>query len=382
MTPWRRHLTWLARTFFTCVVNLAAASAAARAADGDLGTDLTLAAVFGSDDRTPLPSNLQPMRERLGVLFNIRQRSVCSAFCVDATTIGTAAHCLFKTSGEKAPRLADFWFARNYDTVRDYARIAGYETNAAAQNVVAGAFSLSTAPPIDATKDWAFVRLSRPVCSKGGFDIEPLPVEQILREAKAGRVFQLSYHKDFKQWQPAYSKPCAVDRTFGTVGWSAISADFNAPEHLLLHTCDTGGASSGSPLLLDTPQGPKVIGINVGTYIQSKGSTPHQLATEKGGGDAIANTGVGATAFAAQAKAFRAAIILSGAGAVRELQERLRTEGLYSGAIDGTFGPTLKVAIEGFEASARLPLSGFASEDLLSRLRLKQAGAPTKAPSR
>jgi Putative peptidoglycan binding domain len=382
MTPWRRHPIWMVRTLFTCVVTLAAASISAHAADGDVGTGLQLAAVFGTDDRTPLPGHLQPLRERLGVLFNIKQRSVCSAFCVDATTIGTAAHCLFKTSGEKAPKLADFWFARNYDTVRDYARIAGYETNAAAQNVVAGAFTLSTAPPIDATKDWAFVRLSRPVCSKGSFDIEPLPVEQILREAKAGRVFQLSYHKDFKQWQPAYSKPCAVERTFGAVGWNAIAADFNAPEHLLLHACDTGGASSGSPLLLDTPQGPKVIGINVGTYIQSKSSAPHQLATEKVAGDAIANTGVAATSFAAQAKAFRAAFILSGVGAVRELQERLRTEGLYTGAIDGTYGPTLKVAIEGFEASARLPLTGFASEDVLSRLRLKQAGATNKAPSR
>jgi hypothetical protein len=382
MTLWRGPLTLRVRTLLAVLASVASGSVPSGAEKSPVSSALQLAAVFGPDDRTTLPSQLQPLRERLGVLFNIRQRSVCSAFCVDATTIGTAAHCLFKTSGEKAPRLADFWFARNYDTVRDYARIAGYETNAAAQNVVAGAFVLSTAPPIDATKDWAFVRLSRPVCSKGGFDIEPMPVEQILREAKAGRVFQLSYHKDFKQWQPAYSKPCVVDRTFGTVGWPAIAADFNAPEHLMLHTCDTGGASSGSPLLLDTPQGPKVIGINVGTYIQSKGSAPHQLATEKVGGDAIANTGVGATAFAAQAKAFRAAAIVSGVGAVRELQERLRAEGHYGGTLDGTYGPTLKTAIEAFEAATRLPVTGFASEDVLSRLRLKQAGAASKAPSR
>jgi peptidoglycan hydrolase-like protein with peptidoglycan-binding domain len=138
----------------------------------------------------------------------------------------------------------------------------------------------------------------------------------------------------------------------------------------------------GSPLLLDTPLGPKVIGINVGTYIQSKGGVPHQLATEKVGGDAIANTGVAATAFVAQARAFRTAMILSSAGAVRELQERLRAEGFYNGTIDGTYGPALKTAIETFEASTRISVTGFASEDLLSRLRLKQAGGAQKPAGR
>ena len=248
--------------------------------------------------------------------------------------------------------------------------------------MLAGGQSLSTAPPIDATKDWAFIRLSRPVCSKGGFDIEPMPVEQVIREALAGRVFQLSYHKDFKQWQPAYSKPCQVERTFGTVGWNTIAPDFNAPEHLLLHTCDTGGASSGSPLLIETPQGPKVIGINVGTYVQSKGTAPHQLATTKGMGEAIANTAVSATVFAGTLKTFRTAHILGAVEPMKELQERLKAAGHYTGPIDGTYGPALKMAIMAFEASARVPQTGMASEDVLSRLRLQKPNSAPKAVTR
>ncbi len=372
---------WPLRTVFLGAVALL--TAAGQVCADDAGTPkLQLAAVFGADDRETLPARLQPLREKIGVLFNIRQRSVCSAFCIDASTIGTAAHCLFKTSGEKPPRLADFWFARNYDTVRDYARIAGYQTGAAAQHVVAGSFSLSTVPPIDATRDWAFIRLSRPVCSKGGIDVEAIPVEQIVREAKAGRVYQLSYHKDFKQWQPAYSKPCQIERTFGGVSWPAIASDFHSAEQLLLHTCDTGGASSGSPLLMDTPQGPRVIGINVGTYVQAKGAAPHQLATARGVGEAIANTGVSATAFAAQLKSFRTARILGGVAPMRELQERLQAAGHYSGPIDGTYGPALKTAIDAFEASVRVAQTGLASEDVLSRLRLIQATAAPKAPVR
>jgi hypothetical protein len=40
--------------------------------------------------------------------------------------IATAGHCLHGTAGERPARLADFWFARNFDTAREQARIAGY----------------------------------------------------------------------------------------------------------------------------------------------------------------------------------------------------------------------------------------------------------------
>ena len=326
-------------------------------------------AVFGTDERVALPPNLRPYREMLGVLFNVRQRTVCSAFCVAPNLIGTAAHCLYKTNGEKAPRLSDFWFARNYDAVRDYARVAGYETSTTAQNVIAGSTDLSTSPPIDATRDWAFIRLSAAVCSKGTFEIETLSVDKIIQESKAGRVYQLSYHKDFKQWQPAYSTPCLVDRSFSNVPWPTIAADFDTPENLLLHTCDTGGASSGSPLLLDTAQGPKVIGINVGTYVQSRTVLHQSRPADKPSSDSIANTGVASAAFARQLASFRNARILVGSSTLRELQERLQKIGYYYGPIDGTYGPALKLAIDSYEASANLPKTGLASEDLLARLR-------------
>lgn len=335
-------------------------------------------AVFGPDQRAPLPANLLPMREKLGVLFNVMQRTVCTAFCVAPSIIGTAAHCLYKTNGEKAPRLADFWFARNYDAVRDYARVAGYRTGASAQSVIAGSSSLSTTPPIAATKDWAFIRLSSSVCSKGVFDMEAIPVEQIIEASKAGRVFQISYHKDYKQWQPAFSKPCAFGRSFENAPWSIIAADFTGPEDLLLHRCGTGGASSGSPLLLDTPQGIKVIGINVGTYVQSRTVLRDERTTERTAGIALANTGVASAAFVGQFSTFRDAHMLGSVSAIRELQERLQKIGHYKGAIDGTYGPTVKLAIEAYEASLNLPATGLASDNILQKLRSTGPIAPGK----
>ncbi len=302
----------------------------------------------------------------------------CSAFCLAETLIGTAAHCLFRTSGEKAPKLGDFWFARGYDGVRDYARIAGHATGAAAQNVIAGSTKLSVAPPIDATSDWAVIRLARPVCSKGVLAVQPMAVDDIIKEAQNQRVFQIAYHRDFKQWRPAYSKPCGAARSYDGADWATIAADFTRPDQLILHTCDTGSASSGSPLLVETKQGPRVVGINVGTYVQSKVILREGQAAQRLKAESVANTGVAATAFAARLDAFRSAAILTTAAQIKDLQDRLKRRGHYDGPIDGTYGQSLRAAIEAFEADQKLVATGIASEALLKQLREAPVIAKTR----
>jgi len=333
-------------------------------------------AVFGADDRLSLPARYKDLQDKMGLLFNLRSRTVCTAFCVAPDLIATAGHCLFRIAGERPPRIADFWFARNYDTVRDYARIAGHGTGATAQNVMSGATTLSVRPPIDATKDWALVRLARRVCSKGVLAMRPLPTEQILAEAAANRVFQVSYHRDFTPWKLAYAKACPVSRGFESASWPTIAQDFAEPAMLLLHTCDTGGASSGSPLLLETARGPEVIGINVGTYVQSKVEMQDGHVTRRFKSDTVANTGVSSLAFAAKLDAFRQAAILGTSAQIRELQAALKQRQLYGGPVDGTYGPTLRVAIEAFEKAEGLAVTGLATQALLKRL----GGAAAERP--
>ena len=198
--------------------------------------------------------------------------------------------------------------------------------------------------------------------------VRPLPVEQILAEAAANRVFQVSYHRNFTPWRLAYSRPCAIARSFPGAEWTAIAKDFAEPGMLLLHTCDTGGASSGSPLLLDTPRGPEVIGINVGTYVQSKVVMQDGQVTRRLKADTVANTAVSAVAFAAKLDAFRQAAILGTAELIRSLQAALKQRQLYGGALDGTFGPALRAAIESYERAEGLTVTGLATEALLKRL--------------
>ncbi|HRK17402.1 MAG TPA: trypsin-like peptidase domain-containing protein [Hyphomicrobiaceae bacterium] len=338
---------------------------------GSIGRAMPVA-VFGKDDRIALPQSLSKVREGLGVLFNLRTRTVCTAFCVDAGLIATAAHCLYKPASDKQPRLQDFWFARNYDVRRDYARIAGFDTGSAGQHIASGAMSLSTTPPIDATSDWAVVKLSKPVCRGHALEVEAATPDQVIAASKAGHFFQLSFHRDYQQWRPAYSQPCVAEKTFGSVTPAQIARDFSRSEALVLHTCDTGGASSGSPLFRQAPQGPRVVGINVGTYVLSRVLTQDGKVTRKLASDTIANTGVASRAFTGAIAAMRSAEILVGPARIRELQGGLKDLGLYGGALDGTYGAELRAAIERFETSRQRPALGLATRALLDEVRTAQ----------
>lgn len=361
-----------------CLAPASAGPSAWRSAPHNAPSPALPIAVFGTDDRQPLPGKYKELQERMGLLFNPRSKMVCSAFCVAPDVIATAAHCVFRVAGERAPRIADFWFARNYDTVRDYARVAGHSNGTTGQNVMSGASALNMRPPIDATKDWAFVRLARPACA-GYFPLRAMPTEGIIAEAAAKRVFQVAYHRDFTPWKLAYGRPCTVSRNFDKAEWKTIAPDFANPDALLLHTCDTGGASSGSPLLLETARGPEVIGINVGTYVQSKVEVIDGHVTRRFKAETVANTGVSATAFAAQLEAFKQAVVLATAAQIRDLQTALKQEHLYAGPLDGVFGPALRVAIEAYEKAHGLPVTGLATQTLLKRLNgpgTKKAGNP------
>ena len=325
-------------------------------------------AVFGSDERSPMPARYKDVQEKVGLFFNVQRRTVCTAFCVASDVVVTAGHCLLGTGAEQPARFADFWFARHFEAARELSRVAGYANGTAAQHVLLGAYRLSIHPPIDATRDWALVRLARPACSKGVLPVRVLPIEQILNEAGAQRVFQIAYHRDHLPWRLSYSRPCGVARSFEAVEWRQIERDFAAPEALILHTCDTGGGSSGSPILLDTPEGPHVIGINVGTYEQAKVVMQDGEVKKRFKAATIANTAVASVAFAARVEAFRQAEILATPGEMRALQSQLARHQLYSGPVDGKYDVVLKTAIEAYEKAEGLALTGLATVALLERL--------------
>lgn len=337
-------------------------------------------AVFGSDDRVLVPATMRSLQERVGLLFNARARSVCTAFCAAPDVIVTAAHCVYGAAGTAAPRLSEFVFAPNFEQRRPHARIAGAASNRAEQFVLAGAVTLSVRPPIEASRDWAIVRLDHNACSRGVMPVRALPTEQILADAAKGNVFQLAYHRDFQPWRLAYSKPCAVQRSFENSEWSAIAQDFADPGNLLLHHCDTGGASSGSPLLRHGPDGPEVIGINIGTYEEAKIEVEGNRVVKRGKSTRVANTGVNAVVFAAKLDLFRNAQIMQAPQQIRALQAALKQRAHYAGPVNGAFTAEVRQAIEAYERAQGLLVTGLATQALLKRLL--GPGAALSKPTR
>lgn len=342
-------------------------------------------AVFAADDRTTLPSRLRNLENYVGMLFEPQSRSVCTAFCVDSDVVATAAHCLFRTRGEKPLPLSRLIFRLSeMGRKTPGTRIAGAATGAAAQHVMTGTTDLSTKPPIDAASDWALVRLQTSACRKGGLPLSRRTPAMLSASVDERPVYQVGYHADFGNWRLSLSPPCSVRRASQNAGGRTIALDFADASTLILHTCDTGGASSGSPLLIDGPRGPEVVGINVGTYLQSRVLKEGDEVLHRYRSSAIANTGVSTLAFLDLKEVFASATMLSKPAEVRRLQSALSSLGHYEGRIDGRYGPALRQAIKAFEAAERRPRTGLASTILLKRLDTMIAGqsvVPSYAPS-
>lgn len=348
----------------------------------DARSMLTPVAVFDADDRTAVPPRLDWVAQRIGILFNNRARTVCTAFCVADNIIATAAHCFAKGQSPGSIRYADFNFARNYDRARSFVRLEGAATGAAAQHVTSGDFRLRVRPPIDAAHDWALARVPRNTCPADSLKVEAMPLNALIAESAAGRIFQVSYHRDWAQWRPSYSKPCAIARDFERIAWPSIAPDFIKPEHMVLHTCDTGGASSGSPLLKQTAAGAVVVAINVGTYVQSRSTVQGTELSARQRSETIANTAVNAEAFVARLDALRDANIVATGPLIRQLQEMLAQRGHYTGKMDGSYGPALKTAIEAYEQTGGLLVTGLATEALRKRLMSEAARAASPSPQK
>jgi hypothetical protein len=246
--------------------------------------------------------------------------------------------------------------------------LAGAQTGATLHYIAVGTTKFNQEPPLSAPRDWALARLEQPICRFGVLDLQARPISELLAAALQKRIFQVAYHWDYKQWKLAYSGPCVVSRSFNQLQWRAIQQHFADAEQLLLHDCDTGGASSGSPILLDTQSGPVAIGINVGTYTRTQLLLKEGRVVQKLKPDVVANTAVNVMAFKHVLPELRAAVILETEGDIRRLQIELQARGLYRGPIDGVLGQATRSAIRAFEAASGQAMTGLPSQKVLDML--------------
>ncbi len=326
-------------------------------------------AIFGSDDRRDVPDDLSALEGKIGMLYEQSTQTLCTAFCVARDMIATAAHCLFQPKNNRYPDLADVNFRLTYGKTFQTSGIFGRRTPFTKNYVAVGTTIFNNEPPLSAPRDWAVVKLERPICRFGALKVEALPVTELVKKSEENKVFQIAYHWDYKHWQLAYSTPCRIERDYDQLKWQFIRQHFVDADKLLLHNCDTGGASSGSPLLImpDPPGAPRAIAINVGTYTRTRLLMHNGLVTKKLDPDIIANTGVNGTAFSHVIDRMETDEIINSKADMVKMQSELRMRGMYSGTLDGTLGRETRSAIIRFEASTGEQPTGLPTQSLLRR---------------
>lgn len=330
-------------------------------------------AIFGPDDRTDVPEKFSALEGKVGMLYEQSTQTLCTAFCVGEGIIATAAHCLFQPKSNQLPNLNEVVFRLSYGTTQKTSGIHGRNTPFVKNSIAVGTTQFNNEPPLSAPKDWAVVKLERPICSFGAIKVQTMSVPEIIEKAQEKKVFQVAYHWDYKHWQLAYSQPCRVARDFDQIKWRFIRQHFLNSDELLLHTCDTGGASSGSPVLLDTAgsgrpgEPPIAVAINVGTYTRTRILLRQGHIVKRLKPDIIANTGVNATAFKKVIDAMEKADLIASRPDMLKLQTELQARGFYSGTLDGNLGRSTRAAIVAFEAYAAMTPTGLPTRDLLRK---------------
>jgi len=332
---------------------------------------LTPVAVFGKDQRQRLPSRYKKLDRQIGLLHNPKTNTLCTAFCVGPDMIATASHCLYGNRNKSRLLLSAFLFKLKTGKKKDrlYSRLAGNRSRQTKRYIVAGTSKLSRKPPIGAARDWAVVRLEQPVCNKGWLKSVNLDQRRLEAASRQKKLFQIAYHMDFGNWQIAYSRSCSVKRNYGGLTWKNIKKHFSTPRSLILHQCDTGEASSGSPLLMDTKQGPVVVGINVGTYQQRELTVRNGRVIDRTRYKTIANTAVSAQAFSHKIAILQRADVIDNNLEMKILQSDLQQQGFYKGRIDGIYGMRTELAIKAFERGNSQPETGLATTDILAELQ-------------
>jgi len=324
-------------------------------------------AIFEPDDRRLISDQYAQVRKRIGLLVHRRTKSVCTAFCVAPDIVATAGHCVAGTLAQPAGDPADLRFRRDRPRVPGIA-IKGAEDGTLYNHIVTGAGQLNTRPPINAASDWVFLRLAQKACPSGGLPLSRRTSSQVAADAADGRIYNLAYHRDLPHWKLAVARPCGFISRWKTGEREQLSRDFEHSEDLLLHTCDTEAASSGSPLIVDGKNGPEVVGINVGTYVRSRVVTQDGQVIQHLDTQVIANTALLASPLVAPLEAFANGQLLTNASQIEQLQNLLLAQGLQPGPCDGHYGPQTRTAIETYEARVGLPITGLATRSLLSRL--------------
>lgn len=344
-------------------------------------------AVLGKDNRIPLPNEYQSLAAGIGIIGQPGKKGWrCTAFCVAPNIIATNAHCILRnpTMGKRLnlaktifmlPPLSKTTFNQKFKARISYPEYV--HGKMPGLSIYGGNYRNSKSLSSQ-KQDWAFTKLIHSVCKGRTLTFKNVELKKIKKAAKKNNVFMIGFHGDKEMKSRLYSNKCQIrSRSNKTFFLRKQRIQLTKEAVLLPHTCDAFKGSSGSPILLKTNSGLKVVGINLGSLryehfrIKRNRYTKKIISRRRLKSGRETNIAIQPKIFLAGLKRFEKETLLNDINEFKIFQSHLKELRLYRGKIDGKFGRRTKRAITAFEKEMKLPHIGIPTKELLELLTKK-----------
>ncbi len=351
---------------------------------------ITKIAVLGKDDRIKLPAKYRSLAIGIGILGQAGKHGwSCTAFCVAPNIVATNAHCIVKNPsvGKRLdlsktvfylPALKNKSNKKHKPKTSNYRQRITHPDYVIAKNPALSIYygNFRNVRSVNSqSHDWAFTKLKQSVCKGRTLKFATVPIKQITKAAKQKQLFMIGFHGDKKMQERLYSKNCKVrSPTNRRYFLKAQRRRMARKATLLPHTCDAYKGSSGSPIIITTKDGPKVVGINLGSLrydrykILKNRYTGKVVSRKKIRASRETNMAVRPSAFLKGLSRFEKETLLNTPADLKQVQTLLKEFKLYRGKIDGIYGHGTRHAVTQFEKKKNLVPISLPTQELLGLL--------------
>lgn len=324
-------------------------------------TDIHSIKIIGKDTRRRVPEKYKDTASGVGLIINHVTGSSCTAFCVGKDLIASNAHCLERHPKRKLKYdLRDMFFYLMGDG------FAAGRSELKWNNVGRPGeprLSLLTDGLQGLGKknwphrDWAVARLWTDLCAGDVLKFADRKLLRSTRWLRRQRLFMIGYHGDLlkKHKRRSYTE-CKF-----------LSFTRRSGRRTARHNCDGVRGSSGSPLFVQTRDGPRVVGINYGTRSYRKFRRLRSGKT-KTLSRWVTNAAVIPTKLVERLDRFSSSQYISDIVSLVDFQKKLKKAGYFRGKTGERYVSKTRSAIFRMERKMKLSPLGIPTAELWARL--------------